>query len=105
MTAYDLYGLKGKAILEVKSKIEEKLSFSFEARESIYQGGRYYRFGDNESESFVLKSNTDPFDGEPVEQKFSSYPVLLYVDATLRSEEIKSLLGTEFYLLRHEFFD
>lgn len=35
MTAYDLYGLKGEAILEAKSKIEEKLSFSFGARESI----------------------------------------------------------------------
>lgn len=105
MAAYDLYGFKGMAILEAKSKIEEKLKFSLEERESSYQGGIYYKFGDEESESFVLKGNIDPFDGEAVEQMFSDYPVLLYVDMTLRSEEIKSLLSTEFCLLRHELFD
>ncbi|WP_124337817.1 hypothetical protein [Pseudomonas chlororaphis] len=105
MAAYDLYGFKGVAVLEAKSKVEERLSFSFEERESFYQGGRYYKFGGGESESFVLKGNIDPFDGEPVEQKFPDFPILLYVDVTLRSEEIKSLLGADFYLLRHELFD
>lgn len=105
MAAYDLYGFKGVNIFEAKSKVEEKLNFSFEERESAYQGEIYYKFGDKESESFVLKGNIDPFDGEPVEQMFSSYPVLLYVDMTLRSEEIKFLLSKEFCLLRNEFFD
>lgn len=105
MPAYDLYGFKGAAILEAKSKIEEKLNFSFEERDSSYQGGIYYKFGDKESESFVLKGNIDPFDGESVEQMFSDCPILLYVDMTLRSEEIKLLLSTDFYLLRHELFD
>ncbi|MBM0280190.1 hypothetical protein [Pseudomonas chlororaphis] len=105
MTAYDLYGFKSLSVLEARSKIEERLGFSFEERESSYQGGDYYKFGDKGEESFVLKRNVDPFDGEPVEQIFSEYPVLLYVDMTLRSEEIKSLLSTEFYLLRHELLD
>ncbi|MCP3022878.1 hypothetical protein [Cupriavidus basilensis] len=105
MAAYDLYGFKGASIFEAKSKIEERLKFSFEKRDSSYQGGLYYRFGENESECLTLKRNIDPFDGESVEQMFSDYPVLLYVDMTLRSEEIRSLLGTEFNLLRHELFD
>lgn len=105
MTAYDLYGFKGLAILEAKSEIEEKLGFYFEERESSYQGGIYYKFVSDGSETFVLKGNVDPFDGEPVEQMFSGYPVLLYVDMTLRSEEIKSLLSAGFDLLRHELFD
>lgn len=105
MATYDLYGYKGVAILEARSKIEENLNFSFEERESLYQGGVYYKFGSKESECFVLKVNIDPFDGEPVEQSFPDYSILLYVDMTLRSEEIRSLLSTDFYLLRHELLD
>ncbi|MCB2250283.1 hypothetical protein KTQ74_00150 [Pseudomonas chlororaphis] len=105
MTAYDLYGFKGLAILEAKSEIEKKLNLCFEERESSYQGGVYYKFVSDGAESFVLKGNIDPFDGDPVEQMFSDYPVLLYVDMTLRSEEIKSLLSVGFDLLRHELFD
>ncbi|WP_082386886.1 hypothetical protein [Achromobacter kerstersii] len=101
MAAYDLYGFKGVNILEVKSKIEKNLNFSFEERESSYQGGVYYKFSKGGSESFVLKINTDPFDGEAVEQIFSGYSILLYVDMTLRSEEIQLLLSAEFCLLRH----
>lgn len=67
--------------------------------------GIYYKFVSDGSEIFVLKGNVDPFDGEPVEQMFSGYPVLLYVGMTLRSEEIKSLLSAGFDLLRHELFD
>lgn len=105
MAAYDLYGFKGSSIFGAKSKIEGKLNISFEGRDSSYQGGVYYKFGEKESEVFIVKRNIDPFDGEPVEKMFSDYPVLLYVDVTLRSEEIKSFLGTEFNLLRHEFFE
>ncbi|MBK5073785.1 hypothetical protein I2492_13435 [Budviciaceae bacterium CWB-B4] len=105
MKFYDLYGFNGVSIFKAKSKVEEKLNFSFEERDSSYQGGIYYKFGDKESECFILKGNIDPFDGEPVEQMFSGYSVLLYVDMTSRSEEIKSLLSTKFDLLRHELFD
>ncbi|WP_082055126.1 hypothetical protein [Cupriavidus basilensis] len=105
MAAYDLYGFKGVSILEAKLKIEGKLNFSFEESDSSYQGGVYYKFGEKDSECFILKGNIDPCDGESVEQMFSGYPLLLYVDMTLRSDEIKLSLGTEFDLLRHELFD
>ncbi|WP_454834568.1 hypothetical protein [Pseudomonas lini] len=105
MAAYDLYGVKGLTILEAKLKVEESLKLSFDERESTYQGGVYYRFGSDESEKFLLKGNVDPFDGEAVEQKFSEYPVLLYVDMTVRSEEVRCLLSMEFCLLRHELYE
>lgn len=105
MAAYDLYGVKGLTVFEVRLKVEESLKVSFEERESTYQGGVYYRFGDGESERFVVKGNVDPFDGEAVEQKFAEYPVLIYVDMTTRSEEIRRLLSADFCLLRHELFD
>jgi hypothetical protein len=105
MAAYDLYGIKGVTIFEAKLGIEKDLMFSFEERESTYQGGGYYRFGSIGVEEFVLKSNVDPFDGEAVEQKFPEYPILLYVNMTSRSEKIGGLLSEEFCLLRHEVYD
>ncbi|MGX9565516.1 hypothetical protein [Pseudomonas sp. CFBP 5748] len=104
MAVYDLYGIKGITIIEAKLCIERSLMFSFEERDSTYQGG-YYRFGSIGVEEFVLKLNVDPFDGEAVEQKFPEYPVLLYVNMTNRSEEIGGLLSEEFCLLRHEVYD
>jgi len=105
MAAYDLYGVKRGTIFEVRLKVEESLNVFFEERESTYQGGIYYRFGEGELEKFFLKVNVDPFDGEAVELEFSKYPVLMYVDMTTRSEEIRRLLGVEFCLLRHELYD
>jgi len=63
-------------------------------------------WGKSDSENFVLKLNTDPFDGDPVEQNYASYKILLYVNATNRSTEIEKLIsqGGGFKLLRHEIF-
>ena len=105
MGVCDLYGVKVFGFFEVRLKVEEKLSIFFEERNSTYQGGRYYRFCGDESERLVLKSNVDSFDGEAVEKMFADYPILIYVDMTIRSEEIMRLLGAEFCLLRHEVHD
>ncbi len=105
MSIYALYGLKGLSLMDARSKVESALGCFFEERESSYQAGIYYRFQAGEEESFVLKNNLDPFDGEAVEAQFAEYDVLLYVDATQRSAPIRSLLGPEFCLLREEAYD
>lgn len=57
-------------------------------------------------ENFILKLNLDPFDEEPVEQDFSDFSVLLYINATTRSSDIERAIrdGGGFELLRHEVF-
>lgn len=105
MSNYDLYGIENIKITEAKSRIEKKLDIKFTEKEGLFQGGTYYQSKLNNQESLVLKNNIDPFDGEAAEQTFSEYPILLYINDTENSEKIKSLLGTEFSLLRHEFFD
>lgn len=105
MSTYDLYAFKGVVIADAKSKVEDKFDFSFEEKDSAYQGGIYYKFESKESEGFILKENIDPFDGMATEQAFSKYKILLYVNGTPRSDEVKTLLGPDFLLLRHEKFD
>lgn len=104
--AYDLYGIKGLSLLQAKECLDEVLKISFEERESSYQGGIYYLWGGNEAEHYILKLNLDPFDGEPVEQDFPRFPVLLYINATERSSSISAIIREVglFNLLRHEVF-
>lgn len=106
MKTYDLYGTKCLNLGLARAQVEKLAGISLEERESTYHGGIYYLHGDNSSAHFVLKKNIDPFDGEPVEQAFSDYPILFYVNATNRSLELMDALIVEggFSLLRHEIF-
>ena len=84
--------------------MEGILGISLEERESTYQGDFYYALKTSELEGFVLKENVDPFDGDAVEQNFSDFLILLYVNGTHRYSELEALLrrGGEAFLLRHE---
>lgn len=106
MKTYDLYGTKHFSLALAKAQVEELTGILFEERDSAYHGGIYYLHGDSASEHFVLKNNVDPFDGEPVEQTFSDYPIIFYVNATSRSFELMEALQVNegFSLLRHEIF-
>lgn len=104
MATYILYGSK-VSLTKAKEILEELLTLQFEARESEYQGGEYFHAGCMIAESFELKRNVDPFDGDPVEMNFPEFPTLLYINESSRSEElIKSLAlaDRDFILLRHE---
>lgn len=105
-SVYDLYGAETLNLPFLRARLEVAIGCCFEERESTYQGGVYFFCGDNRSENFVLKNNVDPFDGEAVEQDFFGCPVLLYVNATVRSSELeKFILKIEdFKLLRREIF-
>jgi hypothetical protein len=104
--AYDLYGARGLSLQSARNYVESVLGVVLQERESSYQGGTYYIWGRSGSENIVLKINVDPFDGDPVEQDFSDYPILLYINATERSSDIEETtrLNDCFKLLRHEVF-
>jgi len=106
MATYILYGSKVSPS-EAKGILEELLTLQFEARDSDYQNGEYFRAGNKTGEHFELKKNADPFDGDPVEMKFPDFPTLLYINVTSRSEQLKDIVARargDFILLRHEDF-
>lgn len=106
MATFILYGSK-LSLVEAKTILEKLLSVQFQARESDYQGGGYFRFGDRARENFDLKKNMDPFDGSPVEARFSNFPTLLYINATSRGKGLKEIMEHtcgNFILLRYEDF-
>lgn len=105
MAIYDLYGFSSADLKEAKNILEAALSIHFDARDSAYEGGDYFHHGERDGEDFVLKRNVDPFDDEPAELSFPTYPILLYVNDTLRSEELQQKLAQvegNLVLLRHE---
>mgnify|MGYP003578624241 CR=1 FL=1 len=103
-TSFDLYGFKGATIHSARKYVEGILGVSLVEKESAYHGGVYYVLKTSESENLVLKENADPFDGGAVEQSFPDFLILLYVNGTNRSSELKVLLQSEeeAFLLRHE---
>ena len=106
MPSFLLYGIRKSSLSEAKVSAESMLGFFFAERDSFYQAGIYYDFGAGGEEQFVLKKNIDPFDGDPVEQDFASFPILFYINSTDRPSELIALMtNTEnFELLRQEVF-
>ena len=104
MPIYDLYGIKLTDLDAARRLLEETLVISFVPRSSTYHGD-YYSYGKIGAENFLLKKNIDPLDGEPAELAFGSYEILLYVNDTNRSNELRNQLlaaGDVLTLLKHE---
>jgi len=105
MAIYDLYGFLSTDIDEAKNILEAALDIKFEAHDSSYQGGDYFRIGKTTDEHFVLKRNVDPYDDEPAEMSFPEHPILFYVNDTSRSADLQGRMAQKaenFVLLRHE---
>jgi hypothetical protein len=103
MAAFDLYAVNSDNLKDAKAFVERVLSIFLESRESTYHAGEYFFFGDWAGEHFLLKQNLDPFDGEPAEQGFPESSIILYVNDTRRSMELRDALVRDgAVLLRHE---
>lgn len=104
MKSFDLYGINLSDLSDARAAVESIFEISMEERDSGYQGGIYYLFGDRGSENFILKRNIDIDDGEPAELEFPEYPVLLYINKTVRPAEIKEIIEkmSFAFFLRHE---
>jgi hypothetical protein len=108
MTNYDLYGSLLRDINTAKKFLETKLEIKFDAHESFYQGGEYFRYGKTGGENFLLKQNIDLNDNKPAEMLFPEYPILFYVNNTFRAADLQCLVeqnAGDFVLLRHENFN
>ena len=102
---YDLYGSLSTDIDKAKEVLENTLSFKFCEHNSSYHGVYFEWSEERYEESFVLKRNVDPIDDEPVETSFAEYPIIFYVNNTLRSKELQikmALKAKEFILVRRE---
>lgn len=97
---YDLYGLVGTDVEEIKPRIERALGIELEPHDSFFIG-EYYLGRLIDKESLTLRNNTDPLDGEPVETAFPETSVLIYIDLTNRAEEIKQSLMTCIPEIKH----
>ena len=105
MAIYDLYGFPSADIVEAKCLLEQALDIKFEAHDSDYQGGEYFRNGKTTDENFVLKRNIDPYDSEPAELSFPKHPILFYINDISRSLDLQGQIvqkADNFVLLRHE---
>lgn len=90
---YDLYGFSSSDISHLAAILSRALSIEWILHESDFKG-KYYRFGMPGEEEFILQYNFDERENEKEwnEPEFKQYPVVLYINNTQRSEEIRKLL-------------
>lgn len=102
--SYDLYGIDCENLNVARVLIESLLNIAMLAHESGFHSGEYYRLYDVGQEHFILQHNYDDFEGEWMEEVFSKYPILFYVNETDRSSDLKASLleDKRLALLRHE---
>lgn len=101
---YDLYGLLFSSLEEAGKTVERLLDITFRLHDSDYLGGDYLRFQDVGREHFTLQCNFHRLDQDWMEPDHQEFPFLLYVNETLRPEEIRNKLVQEssIRLLRHK---
>jgi uncharacterized protein YacL (UPF0231 family) len=101
----DLYGSKSQDLEDVKSRVERVLESTLEERDSTYFGGRYYKAVLMNGEEIVVRRNFDPLDQEAAETEFKEYPIIVYVNNSMRAEQVRTVfekVGLELKLLRHK---
>ena len=89
MNYHNVYGLNTGNLETIRIAIEHALNIRFNAHESMYLGGEYYRAGELGEEEFVLRYNFNSFEQEWTEKEFHDMNILLYVNVTQRSKEIE----------------
>ena len=105
MNSFDLYGWKTGDLENLKYKVENVIGIELELHESVYHGGEYYLHGKLEEENFSLEYNKDLDEDEPNEADYPEYTLLLYVNRTTRSEDLRKIIETgieDVKFLRHE---
>ena len=104
MSYYDLYGYSGVGIYDARKMLENVIKITFKEKDSLYYGGVYLLSGDKSHEHFLLKENYDVLDGVVDEVDYPEYTYLLYINDTIRHDELKNkILSLEgFVLLRSE---
>ncbi|MGI4848053.1 MAG: hypothetical protein ACRYGK_07955 [Janthinobacterium lividum] len=103
MVSFDVYGRRRGTLDDARPEIERALGIQMEERDSEFQGGQYFRHGRTPDENFLLKNNINAYDDLPAERRLGQYPVLLYVNRTVRSSDIQMLMersDTMFSLVR-----
>lgn len=105
MNVYDLYAIKNMELESARAAIEEALAIKFNARESMYRCGLYYKYGDLQNENFILQMNYDSLHHEWTEEGHQDMSLLFYVSNTSRPDQIGIMLSrhlNEISLLRRK---
>ena len=94
MKNYDIYGSKNLNLAKIAKKIDLVLDTQFKIGNSYYYGGEYYRYGEGNTENFILQSNFNQIEQEWSKIIFQEFPLLLFVNNTDRADEIRNLFIT-----------
>lgn len=87
-----IFGFKDSDIEIIRIALEESLKIKFIPHDSLYLGGEYYRYSNEEKETFILRKNTDLLDNELAEFEYPEFNILLFVEISQQKREIQDLI-------------
>lgn len=76
-----LFGYNGQSIEQIAEAITLQLNVQPELRESGFRGGNYWLYRDGDEQAILQRNSDGGSPGEPAEEAFREWPVLLYVEA------------------------
>ncbi|ONI71710.1 hypothetical protein BWI15_16285 [Kribbella sp. ALI-6-A] len=95
-------------VTSVADLLARTLGLEFEPRSSDYRGGDYFLAGDWRRDDFPELVYVQPNEDleEPAEPEYAAYPTLVYVESTLRADQLmQALASTDLVLVRREDWD
>jgi hypothetical protein len=83
-------------VTSVADLLRRALGLEFEPRSSDYRGGEYFVAGDWRRDPYSEVVYVQPNDdlGEPAEPEYAACPTLVYVDCTLRADQLVEVLAS-----------
>lgn len=75
-----LFGYCGNSIERIAEAITSHLNVQPELGESSFRGGDYWLYRDGDEQAILQTNNDGGPSGEPAEEDFKEWPVLLYVE-------------------------
>ena len=98
-----LFGFNIGDIQSVRRDLIEALAMDLAPHESAYRGGLYYRGKSPAGVEYILQSNEDILDGEPIESAFPEAQFLLHLSETADQQIFsEQLLKLGWRLLKDE---
>lgn len=100
-----IFGIQHKCIEKINQVIQVVLGIRLESHHSIYRGGVYYNYENNEGESIIVQHNRE-FDDEIAEEQYPNLNILVIIEGTDKAEFFKMCMTQKgFVLLRENTYD
>jgi len=87
-----LFGFPTGSIAATVNSVSSALGVDFATHDSLWRGGEYYIYEAGSEKIIIQRNNDGGPPGDPAEEAFPSYPLLMYVESAHGEDRTEQLL-------------